>query len=81
MSFTRTFSSSIQDRDEGFQNGYRRAVNDLLAEFPLISQEFLRRRPAASGELQAALRAFREHLERSASVSISDHLVKDGLGI
>ena len=81
MSLAHSLSSSIQDRNEGFQNGYRRAVNDLLAEFPLISQEFLRRRPAASDELRAALQAFQEHLERSAGLSISEYFVKDGLGI
>jgi hypothetical protein len=93
MSSTTTFSSSVEDeltttpaigdafagvlgayRDEGFQAGYGRAVNDLLAEF-------LRRRPGASPALRAALRAFQDHLEASAGVSVTDHFVHDGLGI
>src|SRR5580704_278695 len=48
-------------RQEVYDAGYRRAVNDLLAEFVLISEEYIRRY-AAHPELRQVLRAFEESL-------------------
>ncbi len=67
-------------RQEGYEAGYRRAVNDLLADFPLIAADFLRNQSSAPSELRKALRAFEEHLERAAGSS-SNHFVDGGLGI
>ena len=68
-------------RQEGYDAGYRRAVNDLLADFVLISNEFIRSQPTPIPELRQALRAFEEHLERAAGASSSKHFVDGGLGI
>jgi ATP phosphoribosyltransferase regulatory subunit HisZ len=69
-------------RQEGYEAGYRRAVNDLLADFPLISADFIRSQSAPSPELRKVLRAFEEHLERAAGASAnSHHFVDGGLGI
>jgi hypothetical protein len=67
-------------RQEGYEAGYRRAVNDLLADFPLIAADFIRSQSAPSPELRKVLRAFEEHLERAAGSSTS-HFVDGGLGI
>jgi hypothetical protein len=69
-------------RQEGYEAGYRRAVNDLLADFPLISADFLRSQSAPSPELRKVLRAFEEHLEQAAGASANaHHFVDGGLGI
>ena len=67
-------------RQEGYEAGYRRAVNDLLADFPLIAADFLRSQSAPSPQLRRVLRAFEEHLERTAGAS-ANHFVDGGLGI
>jgi hypothetical protein len=67
-------------RQEGYEAGYRRAVNDLLADFPLIAADFIRTQSVPSSELRKVLRAFEEHLERTAGAS-GNHFVDGGLGI
>jgi len=73
-------------RSDGFEAGYHRAVNDLLADFALIAKECLRDHDNNSDDLRHALRDFQErferHLEQSAATSRSTDLYVDGgLGI
>ena len=56
------------------------AVNDLLADFPLISADFIRSQVTPSAELRKVLRAFEDHLERAAGAA-ANHFVDGGLGI
>jgi predicted outer membrane protein len=71
-------------RAEGFDAGYHRAVNDLLADFVLVAREFIRDQGDDSPELRQALREFQErfekHLEQAAS-GRADQFVDGGLGI
>ena len=73
-------------RADGFEAGYSRAVNDLLAEFALAAREFAREHHNDSPELRAALRdfllKFEQHLEQAAATSKQpDSFVDGGLGI
>ncbi len=81
-------------RQDGYNAGYRRAINNLLADFVLISQEFLRNQAAAtigakesataadSHSLRQILRSFEEHLEQMAwRTSETTAYVDGGLGI
>jgi hypothetical protein len=73
-------------RADGFDAGYRRAVNDLLAEFPLVAKEFLREHECSTAELRQALRdfelRFEQHLEQAAATARPvDQYVDGGLGI
>jgi hypothetical protein len=68
-------------RREGYESGYRRARNDLLADFVLISREFIRDLPTAAPELRQILRKFEQHLEQSMSERSQFHEFADGLGI
>jgi hypothetical protein len=73
-------------RATGFEAGYHRAVNDLLADFALIAKECLREHDHRSDEIRHALRDFRDrfeqHLEQTASTSrVADDYVDGGLGI
>ena len=73
-------------RADGFDAGYHRAVNDLLADFALVAKEFLREQEKNSDELRHALRDFQarfeQHLEQASSTSRpADQYVDGGLGI
>jgi hypothetical protein len=73
-------------RSDGFEAGYHRAVNDLLADFALIAKEFLRERENPSDELRHALRDFQmrfeAHMENAMPASRTvDQYVDGGLGI
>jgi hypothetical protein len=74
-------------RAEGFNAGYHRAVNDLLADFALVAKEFLRERqlntdPQWHGVLRDFQQRFEQHLEQAASKSRPvDQYVDGGLGI
>jgi len=73
-------------RADGFDAGYRRAVNDMLADFALVAAEFIRERGDHSVDLHQALRDFQlrfeMHLERAAApVKPTDHFFDGGLGI
>jgi hypothetical protein len=69
-------------RQEGFDAGYRRAVNDLLAEFLLISEEYLHEQPNPAPGLRETLRSFSRHLERFAEIRRElGNFVDGGLGI
>jgi hypothetical protein len=73
-------------RSDGFEAGYHRAVNDLLADFALIAKEFLREHEQQSDELRQALRDFQirfeAHLENAVPASRTvDQYVDGGLGI
>jgi len=70
-------------RQEGYDDGYTRAVRDMLASLVFVSEEFLRQQePSLSPDLRRALYAFAEHLEhRLASMSPRDWYVEGGLGI
>ncbi len=71
-------------RADGFDAGYHRAVNDLLADFALVAREFIRGKGDDSPELLGALREFQErfekHLEQAGSGG-ADYFVDGGLGI
>ncbi len=71
-------------RADGFDAGYNRAVNDMLADFALVAREFIREQADDSVELRQLLRQFndrfRYHLEQS-SPRTRDHFVDGGLGI
>jgi NAD(P)H-dependent FMN reductase len=69
-------------RQEGFDAGYRRAASDLLAEFLLISEEYLHDLPEPDPNLRALLRSFEEQLARFARTRMElDGFVEGGLGI
>ena len=68
-------------RREGYEAGYRRARNDLLADFVLISREFIRDLPTPAPELRQILRKFEQHLEGSMSDRSHFREFTDGLGI
>jgi hypothetical protein len=68
-------------RREGYEAGHRRARNDLLADFVLISREFIRDLPTAPQELRQIIRKFEQHLEHSISERSQFHEFADGLGI
>jgi hypothetical protein len=73
-------------RATGFEAGYHRAVNDLLADFALIAKECQRDHEDHCDEIRHALRdfhqRFEQHLEQTASTSrVADHYVDGGLGI
>ncbi len=68
-------------RREGYEFGYRRARNDLLADFALISREFIRNLPTAAPELRQILRKFEQHLDQSLPEHSQFHEFADGLGI
>lgn len=59
-----------------------RAVNDLLAEFLMLSEEHLPEQGAPQPGLRALLRSFESHLERFAEVRLAlDGFVDGGPGI
>jgi len=68
-------------RQDGYEAGYHRAVNDLLAEFVFISEEFIRSHTSRQTELRQVFRAFEERLERAAGAPSANHFVDGGLGI
>jgi hypothetical protein len=76
-------------RADGFDAGYHRAVNDMLADFALMAHEFTRERVGDASELRLLLREFQDrfesHLERAGSSSASTlqqaQYVDGGLGI
>jgi hypothetical protein len=68
-------------RQEGFDAGYRRGTSDLLAEFVLISEEFIREQAPGSPHLREILRSLGERLEQSAGAVSKEHFVDGGLGI
>jgi hypothetical protein len=74
----------------GYERGYRRAVEDLLASLVWATEEFLRSQPQSSDEAPVAsakdrrrlLYEFEEKLEhRIHSLSPDAGYVSDGLGI
>ena len=68
-------------RREGYEAGYRRARNDLLADFVLISREFIRDLPTPVPDLRQIIRKFEQHLEGSMSDRSHFREFTDGLGI
>jgi hypothetical protein len=70
-------------RCSGFDAGYRRAANDLLAELALVIAEVGRERPEARAGLRDLRHRFEQLVDGQATVggSITDGYVDGGLGI
>jgi hypothetical protein len=71
-------------RADGFDAGYHRAVNDLLADFALVAREFIREQGQDSPQLLQALREFQDRFEKhleNAAPGGADQFVDGGLGI
>ena len=71
--------------DDGYAAGYRRAINDLLADLILLGEEFAHDAAAAAtrGAVRTFARGFEQHAEltRAGPAAGGDAYVADGLGI
>jgi hypothetical protein len=68
---------------QGYESGYARGVNDVLATILETTEDFARLRPEAAAETRRLLHAFSEYLDRRIRTQPRDeenHFV-DGLGI
>ena len=69
-------------REEGYQRGYRQALDDLLASLVPVTEEYLRRRRSAGPAERQLLYGYVELLERRINAAASDGgYVTEGLGI
>jgi len=69
-------------RREGFDAGYQRATQDLLACLVLSSEQFLCEQASSGQELRRVLYAFVDRLERQLDRNAQAHgYVEGGLGI
>ena len=66
---------------QGYDEGYRRAVRDVLSSLLLISEEFIGIRPESSQDIRGVLVPFEEHLEQRISRMSPDETFIGGLGI
>ena len=67
---------------QGFDEGYRRAVKDLLASLVSISERFIGERPESAGQVRKVLYPFEEYLEKQIGrMTPEDGFVEGGMGI
>jgi hypothetical protein len=70
-------------RERGFDAGYSRGVNDMLAAVLMATDAFSRQNPQTAAETRRLLFAFSKHLEGyiPRTSSQADHTFGDGSGI
>lgn len=67
---------------QGFDEGYRRAVKDLLASLVSISERFIGEKPESAGQVRKVLYPFEEYLEKQIGrMTPEDGFVEGGMGI
>ena len=69
--------------ERGYDAGYARGVNDMLAQVLLAADRFARLRPESATDTRRLLYAFSEFLEDQVprTPAYPDHFVAEGLGI
>lgn len=69
-------------REQGYERGYRRAIQDVLASLVTVTEAYLRARPGSSDDARRRLYAYVEFLEAHLeSASRDTGFVNGGLGI
>jgi hypothetical protein len=69
-------------REQGFERGYERAVQDMLGSLVTVTEKYLRAHPTGAPALRRQLYAYVEFLERQLeSAARETGYVSGGLGI
>jgi hypothetical protein len=68
-------------RDQGFDAGYARGINEVLAQFLEATEDFVDQRPESAAETRRLLHSFSEYLHHYVRRNRADHSFIDGLGI
>jgi hypothetical protein len=68
-------------QEQGFEAGYHRGVNDVLAAFLEATEQFVHARPENAAETRRLLHEFAGHLEEFLDRSHPHFFFEDGSGI
>jgi hypothetical protein len=77
---TRETDWSIDYR-QGYEDGYRRALNDLLSSLPRVCEDYAQKPAARAAEMDRVICPFEQYLERHIGRMSPDDFVTGGLGI
>ncbi|MDB5171676.1 MAG: hypothetical protein JWN51_449 [Phycisphaerales bacterium] len=68
-------------QEQGYEQGYRRAVADVLAQLLLLTEQYLREQGSDAEDLRGRLYGFEAYVERHLQARGESGFVSGGLGI